>query len=151
MGLVLILLTVVTLPFVIGASILIYSYVRFGVLVDRRLQGERWMTPSRIYARPLTLREGLPLGSRDLVKVLNGLKYEQKAGGPPAAGTFAIGEKDVTFALTPEELTKDGGRREIIVDVPIGPGGYEFAIGVEDIASGSAAHVRRSLGPAQGP
>ena len=99
--LVLILLTVVTLPFVIGASILIYSYVRFGVMVDRRLQGERWMTPSRIYARPLTLREGLPLGSRDLVKVLNGLKYEQKTGGPPGPGTFAIGEKDVTFAPRP--------------------------------------------------
>jgi penicillin-binding protein 1B len=99
--LVLILLTVVTLPFVIGASILIYTYVRFGVMVDRRLQGERWMTPSRIYARPLTLRDGLPLGSRDLVKVLNGLKYEQKTGGPPAPGTFAIGEKDVTFAPRP--------------------------------------------------
>ncbi len=99
--LVLILLTVVTLPFVIGASILIYTYVRFGVMVDRRLQGERWMTPSRIYARPLTLREGLPLGSRDLVKVLNGLKYEQKSGGPPAPGTFAIGERDVTFAPRP--------------------------------------------------
>ena len=99
--LVLILLTVVTLPFVIGASILIYTYVRFGVMVDRRLQGERWMTPSRIYARPLILREGLPLGPRDLVKVLNGLKYEQKAGGPPAPGTFAIGEKDVTFAPRP--------------------------------------------------
>jgi penicillin-binding protein 1B len=99
--LVLILLTVVTLPFVIGASILIYNYVRFGVMVDRRLQGERWMTPSRIYACPLTLREGLPLGSRDLVKVLNGLKYEQKSGGPPAPGTFAIGERDVTFAPRP--------------------------------------------------
>src|SRR5260221_2580109 len=99
--LVLILLTVVPLPFVIGASILIYTYVRFGVMVDRRLQGERWMTPSRIYARRLSLRGGLPVGSGDLGKVRNGLKWEQRSGGPPAPGTFAIGERDVTFAPRP--------------------------------------------------
>src|SRR5260221_6072577 len=76
--LVLILLTVVTLPFVIGASILIYTYVRFGVMVDRKLQGEKWMLPSRIYARPLTLHEGRPIGPKGLLKVLNRLQYEQK-------------------------------------------------------------------------
>ncbi|HSB61578.1 MAG TPA: PBP1A family penicillin-binding protein [Vicinamibacteria bacterium] len=99
--LVLVLLTIVTLPIVIGASILIYTYVRFGVMVDRRLQGERWMVPSRIYARPLTLREGLPLGPRDLVKVLNGLKYEQRVENPPAPGTFVAAEKTVTFGPRP--------------------------------------------------
>ncbi len=62
--LVLILLTLVTLPVVIGASVFIYHYLRFGVMVDRRLQGERWMVPSRIYARPLVLAEGLPLTIR---------------------------------------------------------------------------------------
>ena len=58
--LVLILLTVVTLPVVVGCSTLIYYYLRFSVLVERRLRGERWMVPSRLYARPLVLREGLP-------------------------------------------------------------------------------------------
>ncbi len=88
--LVLILLTLVTLPVVIGSSFLIYYYLRFGVMVDRRLQGERWMVPSRIYARPLVLREGLPLNVRDLVKTLNGLKYEQKKEGTPQAGQFVV-------------------------------------------------------------
>ena len=85
-------------------------------------------------------------GKEARVQVVLSFRKAQSEKSP-----VTVREKDVTFALTPEELTKDGGRREIIVDVPIGPGGYEFAIGVEDIASGSAAHVRRSLGPAQGP
>ena len=37
--LVLVLLTLVTLPFVVGASTLIYYYMRFSVMVNRRLQG----------------------------------------------------------------------------------------------------------------
>jgi penicillin-binding protein 1B len=96
--LVLVLLTLITLPIVVGASVLIYYYMRFGVMVDRRLQGERWMVPSRVYARPLTLRPGLPLSSRELVKVLNNLKYEQKAASPPAAGEFVASEKSLVFA-----------------------------------------------------
>ena len=28
----------------------------FSVMVEQRLQGERWQIPSRVYARPLTLR-----------------------------------------------------------------------------------------------
>src|SRR6266704_4245236 len=86
--LVLILLTIVTLPIVIGASILIYTYLRFGVMVDRRHQHERWMVPSRIYARPLILHEALPMDAKGLVKVLSGLKYEQRTETLPAHGTF---------------------------------------------------------------
>src|SRR5258706_3079182 len=99
--LVLVLLTVVTLPIVIGASILIYTYVRFGVMVDRKLQGEKWMLPSRIYARPLTLHEGLPIGPKGLLKVLNGLKYEQKTEGKPAPRTFVVSDKCVSFYPRP--------------------------------------------------
>ena len=47
------LLTLVTLPVVIGSSVLIYYYLRYSVMVDRRLHGERWMVPARLYARPL--------------------------------------------------------------------------------------------------
>jgi penicillin-binding protein 1B len=97
------LLTVVTLPVVIGASALIYYYLRFSVMVERRLQGERWMTPSRVYARPLTLREGLPLSADALVKTLNGLKYEERAASDPLgqAGTFSANEKVVALRPRP--------------------------------------------------
>ncbi len=95
--LVLILLTAITLPVVIGSSVLIYYYLRFSVMVDRRLQGERWMTPARIYGRPAVLKVGTVLGLPDVVKILNGLKYEEKPDLPAAAGEFAAGNKTITF------------------------------------------------------
>jgi penicillin-binding protein 1B len=99
--LVLILLTLITLPVVIGGSALIYYYLRFSVMVDRRLSGGRFLAPSRIYAQPLVLRQGLPIGPADLVKTLNGLKYEQKPSGSPEIGHFVAGEKSVVFAPRP--------------------------------------------------
>ena len=84
--LVLILLTAVTLPVVIGCSVLIYYYLKFNVMVDRRLQGERWQVPARLYAKPLVLRLGMPMTVRGFVNVLNGLKYEEK-DDIPAAGS----------------------------------------------------------------
>jgi len=95
--LVLILLTAVTLPVVIGSSVLIYYYLKFNVMVDRRLQGERWQVPARLYARPLVLRLGMPMTVRGLVNILNGLKYEEKDDIPAASGEFAVGARTVTF------------------------------------------------------
>jgi penicillin-binding protein 1B len=101
--LVLVLLSLVTLPFVVGATALIYYYLKFSVMVERRLEGERFQVPSRIYARPLTLREGQPFTAAGLVKALNGLKYEQKAAGPPGPGEFVLAEKGVVFTPRPRE------------------------------------------------
>ena len=55
------LLTLVFLPIVIGASLLIYQYMRFSMMVEQRLRGERGSAPARVYARPLVLRPGLVL------------------------------------------------------------------------------------------
>lgn len=95
--LVLLLLTAATLPVVIGASVLVYYYLKFNVMVDRRLQGERWMVPARLYARPLALRTGMPMTTPGFLSILNGLKYEEKDDIPTAAGEFAVGNKTVTF------------------------------------------------------
>lgn len=99
--LVLLLLTLVTLPVVVGSSSLIYYYMRYGVMVERRLRGERWMVPSRVYARPLVLQDGLVLNRAGLVKVLNDLKYEQKTDLPAAPGEFTLGEKSVSLRPRP--------------------------------------------------
>jgi penicillin-binding protein 1B len=109
---VLVLLTLVTLPIVLGSSVLIYYYMRYSVMVERRLRGERWMVPSRIYARPLLLREGLHLTVPSLVKVLNDLKYEQKMDGIPGPGEFIVGEKIVTFRPRP---VPDGASEPLVV------------------------------------
>jgi penicillin-binding protein 1B len=91
------LLTLIFLPIVIGASVLIYHYVRFSVLVEQRLQGERWQIPSRVYARPLTLRPGLVLDADGLRQILNGLRYTHRETEPAAAGEFTVGEGGVLF------------------------------------------------------
>ena len=46
--------------------------------MEQRLQGERWQIPSRVYARPLTLRPGLVLDADWLTRILNGLRYTQR-------------------------------------------------------------------------
>jgi penicillin-binding protein 1B len=94
-------MSLVTLPLVIGASLLIYHYLRYSVMVEQRLRGERWLIPSRIYARPFVLRVGQPLQPSELVKALNGLKYEQKAEGIPGPGEFVIGDRVVNFGPRP--------------------------------------------------
>jgi hypothetical protein len=63
------LLTLVFLPIVIGASLLIYEYMRFSIMVEQRLRGERGSTPARVYARPLVLRPGIVLDTAGLKKV----------------------------------------------------------------------------------
>jgi penicillin-binding protein 1B len=91
------LLTLIFLPIVFGASLLIYHYVRYSVLVERKLQGERWQIPSRVYARPLVLRPGLVLDEDGLVQILNGLRYTERETGPTAAGEFATSPHGVSL------------------------------------------------------
>jgi penicillin-binding protein 1B len=109
--LVLILLTAVTLPVVIGSSVLIYYYLRFSVMVDRRLQGERWMVPARLYGRPAVFKVGTVLDVTDVAKILNGLKYEETSDIPTSPGEFAVGHKTVTFV---PRGTASGGEAVVI-------------------------------------
>jgi penicillin-binding protein 1B len=99
--LVVILLSLVTLPVVVGCSALIYYYLRYSVLVERRLHGERWMIPARLYSRPLILRPGLTLTPAGLSKILNGLKYTQRNDVPGAPGEFTVTERGVMFFPRP--------------------------------------------------
>ena len=111
--LVLVLLTLVTLPIVFGAAAFIFYYLRFSTMVDRRLQGERWRTPARLYARPVVLRPGLAMDPEGLAKILNGLKYEQRDGAVPAAGEFA--RDGAAFTLHPRPI--DGTPDDAVVVV----------------------------------
>jgi penicillin-binding protein 1B len=102
------LLTLVFLPIVIGASLLIYQYLVFSVMVEQRLTGEKGRLPSRVYARPLVLRPGLVIAPEGLVKVLNGLRYAQRETAPAEAGQFALSPAGV--ALFPRPV--DSGATE---------------------------------------
>jgi penicillin-binding protein 1B len=105
--LVLVLLTLVTLPIVFGSAAFIFYYLRFSTMVDRRLQGERWRTPARLYARPVVLRPGIAMDPEGLTKILNGLKYEQKSGEVPAAGEFSRDGATLTLHPRPLDDTPD--------------------------------------------
>jgi penicillin-binding protein 1B len=97
---VLLLLTALALPFVAGTVGLVYYYLKFARIVEQRLSGERWLVPSRLYSRPLQLRGGMPMPQARFVKILNGLKYEQR-GGTVAAGQFSIRDRAVVFQPRP--------------------------------------------------
>ncbi len=101
------------LPLVVGASLLVYQHVKYTVMVEKRLKGERGQIPSRVYSRPLLLREGMALTPAGLVKALNGLKYEQKASLPAGPGEFSLGEAAVTLVPRPTE----GGATETLVAI----------------------------------
>jgi penicillin-binding protein 1B len=98
---VVLLLTLVFLPIVVGSSLLIYQYMRYSVMVEERLTGEKGRLPSRVYARPLVLRPGLVLGPDGLVKLLNGLRYAQRDGEPAEAGQFSVSPAGVTLFPRP--------------------------------------------------
>ena len=95
------LLSLIFLPIVIGASVLIYQYMRFSVMVEQRLTGEKGRLPSRVYARPFVLRPGIVLGPDDLVKVLNGLRYAEREAAVTEAGQFSASAAGVTFFPRP--------------------------------------------------
>ena len=86
---VVLLLTLVFLPIVIGASLLIFQYIRFSVMVEQRLRGEKGSAPSRVYARPLVVRPGSVLDEDALANRLNGLRYSEREGTVSEAGQFA--------------------------------------------------------------
>ena len=105
---VVLLLSLIFVPLVIGASLLIYQYMRFSVLVEQRLTGEKGRLPSRVFSRPLVLRPGLVLAPEGLVKLLNGLRYAHREGAPVEAGQFSVSEAGV--ALFPRPV--DSGAQE---------------------------------------
>ena len=46
--LVLLLLSALALPFVVGTAGLVYYYLKFARIVQQKLSGERWLVPSRL-------------------------------------------------------------------------------------------------------
>jgi penicillin-binding protein 1B len=95
------LLTLIFLPIVIGASLLVYQYLVFSVMVEQRLTGEKGRLPSRVYSRPLVLRPGLVMAPDGLVKRLNGLRYAEREGLPSEAGQLSASSAGVTFFPRP--------------------------------------------------
>jgi len=106
-----------TLPVVVGVSGLIYYYLRYSALVERKLSGDRWLMPARIYSRSLELRPGEVMPQTELVRLLNGLRYGERSDGVPAAGQFLVRENEVVLfprtGIVREPVRITFGEREI--------------------------------------
>jgi penicillin-binding protein 1B len=109
---VVLLLTLVFLPIVIGASLVIFQYIRFSVMVEQRLRGEKGSIPSRVYARPLVLRPGLVQDALALANTLNGLRYVERPDEVAEAGQFRRAADGVTVFPRPRP---DGPDEPVLV------------------------------------
>jgi penicillin-binding protein 1B len=89
-------------------------YVSYSRLIDARLHGERERTLPRVYARPLTLRQGQAIGRQELIGRLNDLGYAERTE-PEIPGEFSI--VDTTIAIKPRPASF-GGR---VVHVSFAP------------------------------
>lgn len=58
-----------------------------------------------------------------------------------------VRERDVTFPMGAAEMEREGGLREVVIDVPIGSSGFDFVIGVEDLSSGASSYLKRAVSP----
>ncbi|NOT26320.1 MAG: transpeptidase-transglycosylase [Acidobacteria bacterium] len=83
---------------ILGIGITISFYVSYSRLIDARLHGERERTLPRVFARPLALRQGLPIGQQELISRLNDLGYAQRPE-PEVPGEFSI--QDATVVIKP--------------------------------------------------
>ena len=102
------------------------------------------------------------VGASAIVKIrlpLEALRFEGADGGRQARVRVVVAprstdglkprapavvrEKEFTIALQGDAPVS--GAHDVVVDVPVGDAAYEFAVGVEDVASGAASYLRRSL------
>lgn len=73
---------------VVGFSVLVYLWISYGRIIDRKLAGEQRPVP-RIFGRALELRPGLAITANDLVTRLNDIGYAQRAKAT-APGEFNL-------------------------------------------------------------
>jgi penicillin-binding protein 1B len=90
------LLKVFLLSVVILAVVITFWVVRLDAIVTRQFQGRHWDVPARVYAEPLDLYTGAPMGADDLERELRRLKYRP---GDPSVGPGVYRRRGNIFDL----------------------------------------------------
>ena len=83
-----VMLFVVGVPFVAFTLLFIYYWFAFSRMLDERFSADPEPAP-RLFARPMVIRDGQSLSSRQLIDRLNDLGYAQRTVAD-AAGEFAV-------------------------------------------------------------
>lgn len=91
-----ILLTIVTVPLVGGFALFFWLFLRTSAMVDARLDEARARVPTRVFTRPVLVREKDLVSAAELTSLLNALSYEDATGrsGPLRAGQFSAAAAD---------------------------------------------------------
>ena len=100
----------------LGVFLVVYFWVSYGRMIDRRLGGEERPVP-RIFGRPFDLHVGQGLSPAQLVQRLNDVGYAERAK-VAQPGEFVVSPSSVTFITRPPE----GGKPETVrADFTRGP------------------------------
>lgn len=84
--------------------------------------------------------EDVDTGRQARVRVVVALR---STSGDKARSAAIVREKEFTIAVPPGATMTD--LHDVFVDIPIDGESYDFAVGVEDVASGLATYLRRTL------
>lgn len=87
------LLALLSLPFVALFALLLWLFMSSSSLVDGRLEEARKRVPTRVYSTPVTIRTGDRMTAGDVVSILNALSYQDRQSGDPRPGEFRLGEE----------------------------------------------------------
>jgi len=111
-------------PFLLALGAAIGFLGPYLFILDRQVRSRfddlSWQIPSRVYARPLELRQGLPLDPETLVMELDAARYRAEAGARQA-GTYARDGARFTIARR-GFVWLDGRERERRIAVTLSGG-----------------------------
>lgn len=71
---------------VAGLVVLVAWMIWLDARITREFEGRRWDQPAQVFAEPLELYAGLPLGLQAFIELLGAQGYRQADGGTPRAG-----------------------------------------------------------------
>lgn len=69
-----------------GVVVLVAWMIWLDGRITREFEGRRWDQPAQVFAEPLELYAGLPLGLQSFIELLGAQGYRQADGGAPRAG-----------------------------------------------------------------
>ena len=132
------LLALLVLVLSIGLAIFVLFLVQLDKEIRARFAGSRWALPAQVYAAPLELYPGLPLGAADLRQELVRLGYRagMELSGP---GTFTINSQRVQAHIRSFHFW-DGAQPESRIALDLAP---QAITAISDIDSGQPRELLR--------
>ena len=114
------LLTLLSLPFVGLFGFFLWVFVKSSALVDARLEEARNRVPSRVYSRPVSVRTNDQMDVVGLVSILNALSYQDTPNTEPGPGEFKVAGNRISLkprgdktAARPGELAASNPTEEV--------------------------------------